>query len=97
MASNFSLTGKIAVVSGVLLLLSLGLCGFAGLGVGGINLTGPAIAGGLTCLALGVVGIIVSAIMAVVQAASGNRPAPTSAPPPSPPPPPISHPDDPQP
>ncbi len=93
MASNFSTTGKIAVVSGVLLLLSLGLCGFGGSGYGGSStLTGAAIAGGLTCLALGAIGIIVSVIMAIVQAASGNKPRPPSAPPP-----PISRPDDPQP
>ncbi len=73
MASNFSLTAKFAVISAVLLLLSLGLCGLQATGLmsgKAIDLLLPA---GLVCLILGVLGIVLTIIMAIVQAIKASK------------------------
>jgi hypothetical protein len=63
--SPFSLASKFAVASVVLILLSLGLCGLGTL----INDEyGRLFTAGALCLLLGVVGLLIAAVMAIVFA-----------------------------
>ena len=93
MANNFSLTAKLAIVSSVLILISLGLCGLGG--VGGQKAAGILFPAGLIALALGVLGFLLTLIVAVIQGFRASRPqGPPPAIAPAPPPRPSN--DDPQ-
>ena len=103
--SSFSLTSKFAVASGVLLLLSFGLCG-AGATVQG-TFSNVAVTAGLTCLGLACLGFVITFFLMIVAAAKnrgsagpnpyqpGSNPYQQPLPPPAAPlPPPPARPDD---
>ena len=73
MANNFSLTGKLAVASSALLLISLGLCGLGGSGLGSGKFSEALVPAGVLCLGLGVLGVLATAIVAIVRAVSGPK------------------------
>ena len=101
--SSFSLTSKFAVASGVLLLLSFGLCG-VGATVPG-KFSAVAVTAGLICLGLGCLGFVITFFL-MIAAAINNKgsstpyqpgPNPYQQPPPpsaAPLPPPPARPDD---
>ena len=73
MATQFSLTGKLAVISSVLLLLSLGLCGLGGSGLDVGRISEALVPAGVLCLGVGLLGLLVTAIVAIVQAVKGRK------------------------
>ena len=72
MAGKFSLTSKFGIVSAVLLLLSVGLCGIGVSHVSGGAAPDILVPAGLVALGLGLLGLAITIVMAIVQAVSGR-------------------------